>query len=506
MFTPTIKNMPPDKVMQRQPFRRIRPSDTMASLECGVSVTPGPVDGIILYEYPTYADFMREQDVNGHRIMSKAWYPDITGYDEEKKKYFTRKVARVTTNLPEVFASQRTSMLTGDRLDLKLVSGGDSKENQELLAEYMELWEYRNLENAIYELIWNCNTTADCAIVFHLDGNRLGWKALNYRNGDIIYPHRNMYGRVCLLGREFKTMEDGKEIHYLEVWDDTNYIRYRMSPDGGDDGKTAGWVIDQGETAHNFPRCPVAYHNSGDTVAGPAMGILDNFDLAMSQLCENNKAYALRIFYALGADVDISASLDGRPINVTSTDVNSKVGFLEPAESSGSFELQLKQLLKSAYQAAHCTEPTEIKSGADISSLTVQMLSKDSYHQALLDAKEFQPAIDDIVDFAKHGFSVELGKPSKYTNLRIKGTINPYIMRSEVEEVTNIATLRNAGALPIKAAANEASRLGYGTPRNYEDILQEAHDELVAEQQAQINTTATTARRNPVAESRTGNA
>lgn len=505
MFTPTIENMTPEKVMQRQPFRRIRPSDTMSALDCGVSITPGSIDGVVLYEYPTYADFMREQDVNGHRIMSEAWYPDISGYDDEKKKAFTRKVARVTTNLPEVFASQRTSMLTGDRLDLKLVSGGDSKENQDLLTEYMELWEYRNMENAIYELIWNCNTTADCAIVFHLDENRLGWKALCYRNGDIIYPHRNMYGRVCLLGREFKTIEDGKEVHYLEVWDDANYIRYRMSPDGGADGKTAGWVIDQDATPHNFPRCPVSYHNSGDTVAGPAMGILDNFDLAMSQLCENNKAYALRIFYALGADVDISASIDGRPMTVTSTDTDSKVGFLEPAESSGSFELQLKQLLKSAYQAAHCTEPTEIKSGADISSLTVQMLSKDSYHQALLDAKEFQHAIDDIVEFAKYGFSVELGKTSKYTKLRIKGTINPYIMRSEVEEVNNIAILKSAGALPTKAAANEAAKLGYGTPRNYEEIMQEAHDELVAEQNTNQQSPKNQ-RNNPVAESRNNNA
>ena len=230
------------------------------------------------------------------------------------------------------------------------------------------------------------------------------------------------------------------------------------------------------------------------------MGLLDNFDLAMSQLCENNKAYALRIFYALGADVDISASLDGRPMQVTSTDVNSKVGFLEPAEASGSFELQMRQLIKAAYQAAHCTEPTEIKSGADISSLTVQMLSKDSYHQALLDAKEYQHALNDIVDLFKFGYAVELEMSSRYEKLRIKGTINPYIMRSEVEEVNNISILKGAGALPTKAAANEAAKLGYGTPRNYDEILQEQHDELVAQASQQASTVTT--RRNPVAESR----
>ena len=507
MFTPTIENMAPEKVMRRQPFRRVRPSDALTALGDGINGNFSGIEGSVEYSYPTYADFLREQDVNGHRIMSKAWYPDIVAFDEEKKRWFTRKVARVTTNLPEVFASQRTSMLTGDRLDIKLVSGGDLQQKQDLLSELLELWEYKDMEKAVYDLIWTCNTLADCAIAFYLDAGKLGWRRISYADGDVVYPHYNSYGRLCLFGRRYNAIEDGMTVEYLEVWDDANFARYMHGQSTTGAGATeSAWVVETPPMPHGFGRCPVAYHNSGDTVAGPAMNLLDTFDIAMSQLCENNKAYALRIFYALGADVDISASIDGRPMTVTSTDVNSKVGFLEPAESSGSFELQMKQLLKAAYQAAHCTEPTEIKSGADISSLTVQMLSKDSYHQALLDAKEFQPAINDIVDLFKYGCGVELAKLSKYETLRIKGTINPYIMRSEVEEVNNISILRNAGAIPVKAAANEAARLGYGTPRNYEEIQQEEHDALIAEQKAQ-QSTVTTARKNPVAESRTtGNA
>lgn len=481
MFKPTIDTMPPEKVMQKEPFRRLLPSQQMSALDSGFPTNPVAIAGFTDYAYLTYADFMREQEISAHRIMSPSWYPDIIGYDAEKKRYFTRKVARVTTNLPEVFASQRTSMLTGDRVDLKLVSGGDSIDNQELLTEYVEGWEYKDMEKAVYDLIWNSAIVCDCAIAFYIDQGKLGWRALCYPNGDIIYPHYNEYGRVCCFGRKFSAWEGERERSYLEVWDDEFFIRYDLTPDK-ETGKAYTAVSEK--TRHGFKRCPIAYYRAKDTVAGPAMNLLDNFDLAISQLCENNKAYALRIFYALGADVDISASIDGRPMQVTSTDVNAKVGFLEPAESSGSFELQMKQLIKAAYQAAHCTEPTEIKSGADISSLTVQMLSKDSYHQALLDAKELQPAINDIVDLFQFGYAMELGKSSRYDGLHIKGTINPYIMRSEVEEVNNISILKAAGALPVKAAANEAAKLGYGTPRNYSEILQEQHDELVAESAA----------------------
>lgn len=498
MFKPTIDKMPPDKVMRKEPFRRLLPSSSLMAFQNGFVTTPGKIAGDTDYAYPTYADFMREQDITAHRIMSDVWYPDVTGYDEEKKRYFTRKIARVTTNLPEVFASQRTSMLTGDRVDIKLVSGGDSKKNQELLAEYMEGWEYKDMEKATYDMIWNSAIVCDCAVVFFLDEGKMGWKTLCYPKGDIIYPHYNEYGRVCLFGRKYSAWDGEVLNEYLEVWDDENYIRYKLTPDS----KTnQTYTIDEPTKPHGYNRCPVSYHRAKDTVAGPAMPLLDSFDLAMSQLCENNKAYALRIFYALGADVDISASLDGRPMQVTSSDVNSKVGFLEPAEASGSFELQLKQLVKAAYQAAHCTEPTEIKSGADISSLTVQMLSKDSYHQALLDAKEFQPALNDLVELFKYGYAIELKKDSEFSNLRIKGTINPYIMRSEVEEVNNISVLKGSGALPTKAAANEAAKLGYGTPRNYEEILQEQHDELVAQTQAQAQQQQA-AQNNPVNQSR----
>ena len=486
MFTPSIENMSPDKITRKKPFRRMAPSANLTALDSGLRNKPGEIEGDVSFYYPTYADFAREQMATAHRIMSSVFYPDITGYDEEKKRWFTRKVARVTTNLPEVFASQRTSMLTGDHVDLKLASGGDSQESQELLAEFMEGWDYKDMEKAFYDLVSLSFKYVDCAILFFLDNGKVGWRSMAYPKGDIIYPHYNAYGRVCLFGRKYKGWNGEEEVEYLDVYDDRDYMRYRYaSQEERSNNPETVWVVDASPVPHGFRRCPVAYHCGTDTVAGPAMSILDSFDLAMSQLCENNKQYALRIFYALGSNVDIQASLDGRPMTVTSTDVNTKVGFLEPAEASGSFDVQMRQLIKSAYQAAHCTEPVEIKSGADISSLTVQMMSKDSYHQALLDAKDFQPALNDMIEFFKYGYAVEMGKSSKYENLLIKGTVNPYIMRSEVEEVNNISILKGSGALPVKAAANEAAKLGYGTARNYEDILQEEHDRLALEQSVQ---------------------
>ena len=73
-------------------------------------------------------------------------------------------------------------------------------------------------------------------------------------------------------------------------------------------------------------------------------------------------------------------------------------------------------------------------------------------------------------------------------------------MKSENEEVNNVAVLSGAGGLPKKAVCNEAYKMGYGTPRNFEDLQQEEHDALVAEQQTQAQQQK--AQQNTVAASR----
>ena len=498
MFYPTIKNMSPEEVMRKKPFTRIAPSGALTAFGDGFAenVDPTYVDGTLLYKSLSQADFMREFDQNAHKIMSQLYYPDPVSYDKKEKKYYQRKLARVTVNLPEIFANQRTSMLVGNETDLKLIGGGTSQKMQDRLASYCEGWMLHDMEVAKYNLIFSNAVTGDGAIAFHIEDSKVGWRSLSYMNGDILYPHYDFYGRLAVFGRKYKMDEPDGRVTYLDVWDNTRYVRYKqdLSKD-----KNGVWVEDESKP-HGFWHIPIAYFRYGEPFWSGAMNDVDQIELALSQLCENNRHYALRILYALGGEMNVQATLDGRPQQINSPDVNAKVGYLEPADSSGSFELQLRQLIKHAYQAAHCVEAPEVKSGADMSSLTVQMLYADVYHKSLNDSRLFQDSLNSIVDLFQYGWGIETGLPSDYdpTVFRVKGLIHPYIMKSENEEVNNVAVLSGVGGLPKKAVCNEAFKLGYGTPRNYEDLLQEQHDELLGEQKAQNNQN----RQNVVAESR----
>ena len=497
MFTPTAFNMTPDEVMRKKAFTRILPASTLTPYGHGLSSSLNPVyqEGSLLYTAPTQADFMREFDQNAHKINSPLYYPNPVSYDKKKKKYYERQLARVTVNLPEIFANQRTSFLTGADTDIKLMSGGKNQQMQDRLSSFMEGWAWHDMEAAKYDLIFKNAVVGDAAIVFYLNDGKMGWRSISYMDGDILYPHYDYYGRLAAFGRKYKVDEKGRDITYLDVYDKEWCVRYRIDTSR----REPEWVEDE-VARHGYQRVPVAYFRYGEPFWSGSMCDIDQLELALSQLCENNRQYALRILYALGAEMHVEASLDGRPMQINSPDPNARVGYLEPAESSGSFELQLRQLIKHAYQAAHCVEAPEIKSGAEMSSLTVQMLYEDVYSKSLNDSKVFQPAINDLIELFQWGYGIEKGKPSDYDQsvFRVKGIIHPYIMKSENEEVNNISILKGAGGLPTKAVANEAYKLGYGTPRNYEDWKQEEHDALVASTQQQ----QPQQQNNPVASSR----
>jgi hypothetical protein len=330
----------------------------------------------------------------------------------------------------------------------------------------------------------------DVAANLYMANGKVGWRVFSFLDGDVLYPQYDpMTGRLAVFGRKY-TVRDSKDNvidEYLDVWDDTYYMRYRQTRKGvagmvnkvKDTLGYGGWVIDQEKTAHGFPRIPIAYDRYGEPFWANSQDCADLYELTVSQLAENNQAYALRILYALGGEIEMVSNMDGTPSMINSTEPNTKVGFLEPADSSKSFELQLNILEKAIMRNSFASETPELKSGSDLSSLTVRMLLMDSYQQALLDAQHFQPFLDDLVELFKYGYGIESGRSSDFEMLKVKAEIFPYVFMSETEQVSNILQLRSAGALSKRTASELAYELGYAINSEYERITAEEREQLV---------------------------
>lgn len=485
MTTPDIKNTTPDRIMRKPAFRRLVPQANLSAYGNGHQLfSPGAeftYDDIApVYEVITPLDCMREYDMNAHKILSHTYYPNPVSKDEETGKYYERQLARVTVDLIQMFHTQRTSLLVGSSTDIRMVNRKASAKEKELLSLFREGWEVKNLEQARYELISRAGKTMDSAIVGYLDNGTFGWRAMSYEDGDTLYEHKDpLTGETALFGRLYSMpSDDGKGyVKYLDVWDKENYMRYRNTKPDGRRKRNDGWVVDVEPAKHGFPFVPVAYMRYGETFWGNAILPVDEMEKDLSQLLENNKIYGLRVLVALGSEMSVKASFDGRPLQINGPS-DGKVSYLEPADASNSFNLSIKSLEEQAYIAANCVKQTELHSGADISSLTVSMLNQPAYRKAILDTYKFQPAIDKIVRIFQYGWFLETNHSSDFYSFHVKARTYPYVMRSETEEVANVTALKAAGSLSAHSASEEAYNLGYGSVDEYERIMREAHDEL----------------------------
>lgn len=490
-----ISNMPPQRVMVKEAFTRLVPSASLTPI--GEAKAMGAT-GLLPYSYEnpsrqimSQADFMREYDVNAHKINSLKYYPDafLKGSDG---KVAAKIRSRIAVAWQKRILVKRLATLTGNNVNIRLSNSKRTTKDQQMLNDYREGWENKNMENLLFQSIRADGIVGDVAACLYLDNQKVGWRVFSFLDGDVLYPHYDpITGKLAVFGRKYSVRDgnDNEIEEYLDVYDNKYFMRYKRHKAGVMNKVKSilgmdGWEVDIPKKPHGFQRIPIAYDRYGEPFWANSQDCADLYELTVSQLAENNQAYALRILYALGGEIEMISNMDGTPSMINSTEPNTKVGFLEPADSSRSFELQLNILEKAIMRNSFASETPELKSGSDLSSLTVRMLMMDSYQQALLDAQHFQPFLDDIVELFKYGYGIETGRSSDFEMLKVKAEIFPYVFMSETEQVSNIMQLRSAGALSKQTASEMAYELGYGINSEYERIVSEERNEMLGTQQA----------------------
>ena len=486
-----------EQILQKEPFVRMIPG----------------VDGLPLadvdYTKVSQAEFLREYNPSSHKINSLIYYPNLLYLDASPSKRSAKIRSRVSVAWQRRIHTKRVVALTGYEPDITSSRSKSDERSQQLLADFKEGWAVKGMDNAVHLAISADLKVGDVAICGYKSQGEFGFRIFSYDKGDTLYPHYDpMTGELDTFGRTFTRlvpnpdMGDIETLTFLDVWDKENYIQYRsVASWEGAAQLGIGWVVSVGIRPHNFGFCPVAYHRYGEPCWAGSESLIEQHELAMSQLAENNAQYALRILYALGAEFEMEGSTDGTPRTINSTDPNAKVGFLEPADSSGSFDLQISKLEKEIMRCSFAVESPELKSGADISSLTVKTLMQDSYLKALDDACEYQAFLNTLVKIFIEGYGTEVGKISEFKGLNIKVELQPWTFMAETEIVNTVVQLVSIGVLSKQSATEYIyEKLGLGSLDEAKRLLQQEHDELVGEMQMQAATVTKSA--NPVNEAR----
>lgn len=490
--------MTPEQILRKTPFSVPIPGSVQAPNPnvTANSVVSIPID-TVAREIKTQADFIREYNITSHNINYIKYYPNPIEFNKKSGKYQAKVRTRIAIGFQERIKTKRITALLGNNVGMKLVTGTPTKKQTENLAFFRGGWEDKNIEVAIQKAIESDYITADTAVCFYMKNGKVGWRTFSYLDGDVLYPHYDPFtGELALIGRLYSAEDwDGNRKMRLDVWDTRNIVHYIQAEDN------EKWVVDGDVKPHGFPGCPVAYHRNVGPVWAASQPLIESYELGISQFSENNAAYALRILYTLGGDFDVMTTTDGTPTRIDSSDPNAQVGFLEPAAGAdGAFAKELDIKEKNIMRGSFAVETPEIKSGADMSSRTVKMLFADSYLKALEESLEYQLFLDRICTLFKHGYFLENNRQNEADGFRVKTYLDPFVFMSEADVINAIQQLVAAGCLSRRTATEIAYNSGYGTADEWDRIIQEAHDELVANQNAEM--VASSTKQNPVAASR----
>lgn len=492
----TIDEMEVKDILRKESFRRAIPLAVDTDNKGGSpDYDSNRKKAAISYCYPTQDDFLREWNPTSHRINSIKYYPNLFFVKEGSPHKYQAKVrSRVSVAWQRRIHTKRLVALTGFDPDISMSKAKTDKESQETLAFFKEGWADKNMDTVVHMAISADGKVGDTAVIGYREDKNFGIRLYNYDKGDILYPHYDPNtGKLSLFGRRYTTSVtnpsngETEDIDTLDVWDSTSFIQYRETASWEKkDMDNRDWIVSIEKRNHGFSRIPVAYHRYGEPFWAASQSLIDDNEMALSQLAENNAQYAMRILYTLGAEFELTGATDGTPSQIASTEPNAKVGFLEPADSSSSFELQLKTQEKEIMRCSFACETPELKSGSDLSSLTVKMLNADSYLKALDDSREYQDFLNDIRDIFIEGYGKETDKMEAFMNLKISIKLQPWVFMSESEMVNTVVQLVSIGVLSRQSATEYIfEALGLGSVDEAERILTEAHDALVLQSQSQ---------------------
>lgn len=458
--------------------------------------TPNMPEDSVYRNIKTQADFLREFYPTGHRIFDVKEYPDIWKQDPDTGKWYQQPITRTAFAFQQLIHTKHVLHLTGNDVQFELAdSGDDNREEADKAQKYLNVfkkgWLMHDMEIRFFEAISAYMKVADCAIVGYFDKNgKFGTRTLSYDRGDRLYPQfDSLTGDLLCFARRFSDFDDeGNEItEWVEVWDKTDFYRFKRSVAHGKTQKVITYVakffgldgynlVDKKE--HGFPFVPVAYARNED---GPCWSMvqhnIEDYEEAFSYLCENNKAYAFPIFYVKGDGEDVNIigdEMTGAVKSIAMNDTDSEAGFLNGTDASNAFATQLNKSYDLIYELSFTVKPPELKSG-DLPGVAIKLLYSPALEIAMNDAQKLQPFLDKLVTICKFGIGTEENYVATMTGLPINAWISPYTHANKTELITNLATAVQNHFLSKQTASERCPDF----PKNgeFERIMREQKEE-----------------------------
>jgi len=455
---PVLKSV--EEILLKAPFKRMLPNPNWAlSLTTGGDQTVNPVSN--QYILVPQDVFLAEYDPAGHKINDPHYYADRLKTDDRVSppQSYIHYVERVALPMQATIVTKQVDHVSGNYIQFVDSNPKPTDVQKTSLIEFKQGWINKNMEVAMHESFEMEKITGDTAFCGYLDNGVFGWRTFGYRNGEVLYPHFNSRtGKLSQFGRRYDQVSGMKTQNMLDVWDDTYLTTYIRDSSLIGKVKTvfggSGWSV-VSRQAHGFDFIPIAYKRDDMGACWSLVqDLIDKIELAFSQLCENNKSYAFRIMFVKGEDIDVgSVDSAGQP-SVIKGDKDSDAKFLDKADASTSFELEIKMLEKYILMGSFTVLPPEVK-GGDLPGVTIKLLYSPAVEKAMEDSMHWNSFLDSVVSIFKFGFGIETKKSAQFNDLAVRGEIIPYVHQNDNEIATILNQSVTMGSLSVETAAEK---------------------------------------------------
>lgn len=439
--------------------------------------------------YEVFQDeFLSELDPSGHKINDRSIYENIMKKVPKKDVYGNEMmddngnaifelteipIERVSIPIQDVIRTKQVSNITAEQTRFAHLKLKPTEEESNVFVDFKNGWNTKNMETAKYEFIDSVKTTGDGAFCGIIYKGEFSYKVFSKLNKDTLHPIFDSLGDLKLFGRGYTVYdyEKQEDIPCLDVWDDKYLYTYRYNIDTNGNGTKLiwddkdgfitkritdttedGWEL-QSQKEHGFKKIPIVYlKDEKGACWSYVQDLIDKLEMALSQLAENNKSYAFRIMIVKGG-FSVEGDLKGQARAIMLDDEKADAKFLDKADASDTFELQLRTLLQHILLGSFVVVPPEIN--GDISGVAVKILYSPSFEQGIRDINFFNKSIDDMIRIFKEGYGVEKANISGFKSLEVRGDMMPYIPQNENEKQQNLALGVQNGYLSKESASEQ---------------------------------------------------
>lgn len=487
----------PQKLKQKKPFTR------------GIDFSSVPLsNGVVNYNeilearLPHHRDFvvtqeqyMRELDPQAHDVLFDDNIPSIC-VKTSQNGYQDINFEKMSVPIQRNIKNKQLLHLTGNKMQFTLIDLKPSAKQNEDFITFKQYWDLRNQDGMKTKMVDTQLSYGDAGLLYYFDyKGRIKSRILSFADGYVLCPHNDQNGDRILESVYYKK----DNVEYIDSYDDTYMYRYKQDVTGTD-----GWIMEE-PIAHGFPEIPLITKR-GKVAWDNVQTIITSYEILYNVFNAIQRRHGWGLLYIKGRFSDTAKKLAGSIVlNDKSLEGKGDAKFLTPPSPQGTIDTL--QLLLDTIQLGSGTTfllPKDIKTGGDISGITLQLVQSQDIETAMRNSIEWQNVADKMVRLFKYGLSVELVNSGKeeykmaitdFENLNINAKFKPWRPMNDYEYNQMLTILSGAGLISketgiqknTESTPDELSRVEREKNAQTTNLVQEAVVETQIDEEA-LNT------------------